>query len=154
MLASFASERSDFEVARLLLEAGAKKEYSDHDGRTALMLASLAGNWKIASLLLDAGAETHAADRYASTALMLASESGHFEVVRLLMNAGADACCDPEGMTALTHASRRDSCEVAHLQHESDPEEDSRDSGGPGWTALVYASLSDAWRSHICCCRH
>ena len=68
-----ASESGHFEVARLLLEAGAEKECSDDDGWTALMLASDNGHLEIARLLVEDGADK-ARQAHFETALILASE--------------------------------------------------------------------------------
>ena len=52
-----AAERGLFGIVRSLLEAGADKDLTDHEGNTALMLASLAGHFKIARLLLEFGVD-------------------------------------------------------------------------------------------------
>ena len=102
------AEHGYFEVARLLLEAGAGKDFTDQDGRTALILASKfrAGNSEVARLLLEAGAERDSADQYGRTALIFASYAGHSGVARLLLEARARTDCrDVGGLTALMYAS-------------------------------------------------
>ena len=49
-----ASESGQFEVANLLLEAGADKDCRDEAGRTALMLAFQSGHSEVARLLWSA----------------------------------------------------------------------------------------------------
>ena len=49
--------QGSLETARLLLEAGARRNAESDMGQTALMLAALNGHLQIARLLLEAGAE-------------------------------------------------------------------------------------------------
>ena len=83
--------KSQLEVVRLLLEAGAARDCTEHEGNTGRMLASEKGHLEIARLMLHAGAPKNWANEFGRTARMLASESGHLEVARLLQRAGASS---------------------------------------------------------------
>ena len=72
---------------RLLLEAGADKDFANNNGDTALMIASRDGHLEAVRLLLEAGANEDIADTDGDTALMIASLHGYLEVVRLLLEA-------------------------------------------------------------------
>jgi hypothetical protein len=77
---------NDYEkVVSVLLAQGANINAASHDGRTALMLASLHGREEVDLLLLAQGADVNAVTRDGHTALMLASLDDHKEVVDLLL---------------------------------------------------------------------
>ena len=62
----------------------------DHDGWTALHLASSRGYLEIVELLTSSGANMNIRTSYGWTALHLASYHGHLEIVQLLLCQGAD----------------------------------------------------------------
>ena len=146
----------------MLLEAGAPRDCTEDDGKTALMLASERGHVDVARLLLHAGAPTDRSDDFGRRALMLAFESGHLEVACLLLEAGSPApmlTSDSDrqevarlllavhaekdywgraGRTALMLGCGYGRLEVARLLLEAGAEKD--DQGRGGKTALMLAS--------------
>ena len=102
----YASEFGHSNVAKQLLEAGAKKDLADKDGITALMRASQYGHSFDVSQLLKAGANPDLADKDGKTALMHASGHDQSNVVLQLLDAGANFDHqDQNGKTALMYAS-------------------------------------------------
>ena len=86
----FASVSGHHEVARLLLENGARVDLQDKDGRSALMLASVRGDSEAAALLLQHGAQVDLQDKTGRSALMYASKHAQCDVAELLLDRGAD----------------------------------------------------------------
>ncbi|CAE7566545.1 mask, partial [Symbiodinium pilosum] len=82
--------KGDLNIVRLLLEAGANKNATDPENRTALMLAAETGHLEITRLLLEAGADKDLKTALCTTALMVAAQKGHVEIARLLLDAGAN----------------------------------------------------------------
>jgi ankyrin repeat protein len=78
------------ELLKVLLDAKAKVETRDADGRTALVHAAGWGDVARVKLLLDAGARTDARASDGWTALMFAAARGDAASVRALVQAGAD----------------------------------------------------------------
>lgn len=72
-----------------LLELGYSPDTTDHEGRTALMIAVKKGWIGIVGLLLDAGASCGKDDGH-STALHLAVQADHFAMVDVLLRHRAD----------------------------------------------------------------
>jgi hypothetical protein len=98
----FAARRGQTEAARLLLDAGAKVDARDSQGRTALMYASINGHPGCTSLLLSRRASVNARDTSKDTSLLLAARySGNVDVARALVRAGADrTALDTKGQNA------------------------------------------------------
>jgi len=80
----------DLAAARKLLDKGVDVNYTDKDGSTALMWASVMGHVEVVKLLLDRGALIDLQNNYGSSALMYASHNGIVDCVRLLLDKGAD----------------------------------------------------------------
>ncbi len=100
-----AAERGKREIVRLLLEARAKVDQADNDGRTPLLLAALNDHAQVVRLLLDRGADANKADNDGETPLHWAAGNGHTETVKALLEAGADAKRkDRNGKTPLQSA--------------------------------------------------
>jgi hypothetical protein len=101
---------------RDLLDAGARVNLRDEDGRTALMFAAGYGRLEIVELLLRAGAKVNAQSKSGATALMEAAREGATETVRALLLAGADVSLrDEDGHSALWHARDNEHDETASL---------------------------------------
>jgi ankyrin repeat protein len=82
--------RGSAEMARILLDAGARVDARQMNWTTPLMLAATAGNAPVVRLLLEAGADVHARDATGQTALDLAIARDRHEIVQLLRDAGID----------------------------------------------------------------
>lgn len=83
-----ASTEGAFEVAKQLLEAGAKKEVrtKNEAGFTALHLAVGSGNTEIVQLLLQHGADRDARTYRGSSAEMIAEQLGHQDILNVLQS--------------------------------------------------------------------
>ena len=159
-----ASAAGHVEVVRLLVDAGADKNFAVL-GMTSLMLASRQGRVEMVRLLVEAGADkdmTCTCDHAGATALMLAACRNRVEVVRLLVEAGAEKDVadkdgfltpaeiallpgiDDEGVfmyhdhTALMTAARHGYVEVVRLLVEAGADKAVTDSVGR--TALTLAA--------------
>jgi ankyrin repeat protein len=65
---SYAAAKGDSEMVALLLDAGAEINFSDEEGNTALMTATLEGCESIVAFLLERGADPFARDVYRRSA--------------------------------------------------------------------------------------
>ncbi|KAH7175768.1 hypothetical protein EDB81DRAFT_22618 [Dactylonectria macrodidyma] len=103
---SWAAERGDEAVVRLLLDGGAHTEAPDKIwGWTPLEWAAVKGHEAVVRLLLDRGAHIEAPDKDGSTPLSGAAAGGHEAVVRLLLDRGAHIeAPDKDGSTPLSWA--------------------------------------------------
>ena len=72
------------QIARLLIEAGAKKDQCTTDGSTPLHLAAEEGHLDLVRLLIEASADPQITTDTLATALDLASRKGHAAVVTFL----------------------------------------------------------------------
>lgn len=77
------------ELIQVFVEAGAKIDFADGDGRTPLHWAAGAGEVDAVRYLLDAGADPNAMDEFGVTPLAWAAGNGYGEVTALLLEAGA-----------------------------------------------------------------
>ena len=78
------------DIARQLLDQGAKVDAVDSSRNTALHRASSKDQVKTAGLLLKAGASINARNDKNETALFLAAEAGALKTVKFLLEKGAD----------------------------------------------------------------
>lgn len=67
-----------------LLELGAKVDAKDNDGRTALILATRAGDLETVRMLVEAGAAIKRRDRFHKTAVLYAAQGKHREILLYL----------------------------------------------------------------------
>jgi hypothetical protein len=79
-----AAELGRIEMARVLLDRGAKVDASNRDGRTPLMQAAMRGNVALTKLLLERGANVTLVDNNGKTAAAYAAEEGYGELAGLL----------------------------------------------------------------------
>lgn len=137
-----AAEHGHLEIARFLLEHGAKLEANDRYRGTPLIRAAMGGHRETVRFLLDSGAKVNAtADYY--TPLMKAASKGHLCVVGLLVE--RDAKLDVQrhkgrGQTALMLAAKHGHEKVCDLLVEKEANVNLVDQWGGGNTALMYAA--------------
>ena len=79
-----------YEIAKLLLEAGADINETDGYEQTILIKAVRDDNREIIEFLLENGADINKKDAYGRTPLMNAVKDCNYEMVKFLLEAGAD----------------------------------------------------------------
>jgi ankyrin repeat protein len=88
----------NFEITRLLVDAGADVNASTEAGDSALIVAARrAGASRVVRYLLDKGANIKASTKNGATALHRAAESGDVDVLKLLVDRGADVNAQQKG---------------------------------------------------------
>lgn len=85
-LLMIASKNGCTEVARILIENGAKLDFQDRNGVTALIFATAFGNTEVVKLLVIHGANLNLKTRQGKTALMIASQVGNTEIANIIQN--------------------------------------------------------------------
>ena len=102
----WAAYTDDFEIADLLIRAGANAKATNRYGVTPLSLACTNGNAAIIEALMKAGADPNVASAEGETPLMLAARSGVAPAVKALLAHGADVNAKEnwKGQTALMWA--------------------------------------------------
>ncbi|XP_032878074.1 ankyrin repeat domain-containing protein 50-like [Amblyraja radiata] len=104
------------ELARLLLERGARVDAQDRQRRSALHSAAWQGHAALLRLLVTSGAPVDQACGQGATALGIAAQEGHSEAVRVLLQAGADPDrADLHGRTPARVASKRGHAHIVRL---------------------------------------
>jgi uncharacterized protein len=79
-----------YEIAKLLVQAGADVNFKGESFRTGLILAATKGLDKVAELLISSGARINAKDEEGRTAYSYAAQQGNHKIKELLISAGAD----------------------------------------------------------------
>lgn len=118
---NWAVQAGHIEIAKLLLERGAKVDLPNREGRTALSIAVSAGRADMVRLLLKNGAtipdpsqDQQILKNY--TLLMVSARQGYTEIARLLIEHGQDVNArTPDGDTALIIAAGQGRTDVARL---------------------------------------
>lgn len=137
---SAASMNGYFDVARLLLDAGAD---AGQLRWTPLMQAAVFGNSREVEALLQNKAYDTQKDRFGRTAFLLAARAGKLENARVLLEAGAKLDeRDRLGQTALMHAAAADHADLAAWLLKQGAPVDAAD--GSGQTALMHACSNKA----------
>ncbi|MCP5491892.1 MAG: ankyrin repeat domain-containing protein [Chlamydiales bacterium] len=130
------------DIAKLLLDKGAKVDVQDVCSTTPLHLAAIEGNKDIAKLLLDKGAEVDVQDVLSNTALHLAAREGYKDIVELLLVKRADIHArDFKGKTPLHWAVIQGERDIAALLLGQGANFEAQDSDGN--TPLHSAVLMD-----------
>jgi ankyrin repeat protein len=103
-----AAMKGKLEMAKILVQRGAKIDKPDSVGATALLRACEAGSKHVIEYLLDAGANINDHDNEGRDALAYAAMGGHDGVCNLLIVRGAKVnAIEPKtGMTALHWAAK------------------------------------------------
>lgn len=92
------------EIARLLLDAGAKVNAADSNGQTALMLAATQGSLPLVEMFIDAGADLEPRNAYSFDAFTIGVSGGHIDIARRMLKAKADIESSTHGLTPLMFA--------------------------------------------------
>jgi len=152
----------DADLARVLLDRGAKPDIMNNYGSSPLAEAIKVANARLVAMLLDAGSNVEVPNQEGQTALMLAARAGSVDVADLLVRHGADVNAREKwrGQTALMWAADARSPELTRflIDHKADvnaralatdwpsqltgePRNQYRPTGG--LTPLLYAARSD-----------
>ncbi len=106
----------DQPIADLLIKSGARLEYKDDDGWTALFFASYNGKPEAVHHLVLANVNIETKDKDGWTPLMYAAMEGHANVVDILIRAKANVNAkNSDGWTALMIAADNGYADVAKL---------------------------------------
>jgi len=135
-------------IGRLVAE-GLAIDAQDPDGRTPVMVATLAHRTDAVQALVDAGADVDIRDNRLDNVFLYAGAEGLLDILRIANDAGADpALTNRFGGIAIIPASERGHVEVVrYLLEESDVDVDHVNR--LGWTALLEAIiLSDGGPAH------
>jgi len=121
-------------------ELGRLRNFQNHYGDSALILAAWYGHLDIAKLLLDVNADVDIANCDGNTALNCAAYRGHASMVELLLVEGSevDVQDNVTGKTALIKAAYGGHHKVVCLLLEAEADPDAMDSQGYG--ALAFAA--------------
>ncbi|WP_420459169.1 ankyrin repeat domain-containing protein [Neolewinella sp.] len=120
-----AASENLYDIAYLLLEAGADPNYTNRDGWTALTEAADEGSYEVAQLLLQRGARADQRSNDAPTPLIMAASEGHLDVLELLLTEGADPlAAEGYGRTAFTAAAEEGHVHIIERLLELDVEQD------------------------------
>jgi len=107
---------ADVDVMWQALNAGAKVNCANENGRTALIWSCLCGHAAAATWLLEKGADIDQVDEIGDTPLMWACRGGHAEVVDILIDRKANVNrVSKGGDTALMQACNRGHSDCAKL---------------------------------------
>ena len=103
-----ALKHRDLAAIRMLADEGVDVNQTLDDGKTALMIAALAGRADLAAALIAAGAAVNAQNRSQGTALMFAAVHGDPATLRVLLSKGAAVDARGwNGWTAIMYASAK-----------------------------------------------
>jgi len=134
-----AAHSGDVAEIKRLIARGAKVNWADDEGWTALFWASVAVQPEAVKTLLDGGAEVNARDRAGWTSVFWAAMNGHSTMVELLVDRGANVgLTDHRGRTALMEAAARGKVATAEVLLARGANLDAKD--GHGETALSLAA--------------
>jgi hypothetical protein len=111
-----AVEHGNVEIARLLLDNGAKVNARDGSKQTPLMRVDDDATVELIGLLVSYRVKVNLVDEEGNTALILAARSVNSDVLKALMDAGADInLSNNDGQTALMNAASNGDIESVRL---------------------------------------
>ena len=134
-----ATEDGCTEILDFLLHSSVDVNYSDHEGWSALLVASKCKKLDIAELLLCRKANVNHKNNDGDTAIIMASEIGHVAMVKLCLEHGANPNIENENQSTslvLTIVNFHHECTHAILQVNVDINH----ANSSGITALITAS--------------
>lgn len=136
-----AAAAGDTAAIRAALQAGARLDHRDAEGRTPLMTAVYKHHSAAARVLIDAGADVNAQDKILNSPFLYAGAEGMTDIVRMCMQAGADySVFNRYGGSALIPA-----CERGHVETVKALLEDKKfpidHVNRLGWTGLLEAVI-------------
>jgi ankyrin repeat protein len=136
-----AAAAGDVGLIRRLLATGADIDARDDEGRTPILVATVARRTEAVRVLIEAGADVDIRDDNLANPFLYAGAEGLLDILRLVNEAGADpAITNRFGGVALIPASERGHVEtVRYLLEESDVDVDHVNN--LGWTALLEAVI-------------
>lgn len=138
-----AARENDTDRARALLTRGASPHAVGSDGRSALMIAVIAGNRAMVEALLAHEASVGHSDRIGNTALHYAAETGNVRILRMLLDHAAPVDeTNRQGLTPLMLAARRGHAAAAEALIDAGANIDRLDYTGR--SALIWAEDSRA----------
>jgi ankyrin repeat protein len=119
-LLDYAAEYNQVDVAKYLLEHGAKADepYSNGQNRgvTPLSRAAFFGSYDVAKLLIERGVDINGPEKDTPTPLMYAAAAGNLRIAQLLLDHRADVNITlHDGQSAITAASQKGHLDLAKL---------------------------------------
>ncbi|HTH37632.1 MAG TPA: ankyrin repeat domain-containing protein [Pyrinomonadaceae bacterium] len=140
-----AVDNGNVEMARMLLDLGAKVNARDSQRQTPLMLLDDDSNAQMVELLLQFGAKIDLEDKEGNTALILAAENAEAEVVEALLKGGPDVnATNDEGQTALMNAAYVDDLETVRLLLNAGADVKAKnDDGETAWDQTSEKEIED-----------
>jgi uncharacterized protein len=119
-----AADANDVDRVRQFLAAHDDINYTDNQGRSALIHVAMSGNAEIARLLVQGGVRLDLADKTGNAPLHYAADAGHADIVQLLLDAKVPVDQpNREGVTPLMMAAGHGRAAVVKLllAHGADP---------------------------------
>ncbi|MCU0370019.1 MAG: ankyrin repeat domain-containing protein [Bacteroidales bacterium] len=124
---NLAAERSQVEIAALLLNMGADPTIGDRENSQPVHLAAISGCIPILDMLLKKGVDIDTRDINLMTPLLFAASRGQAEMIRHLVDLGADVKArNITGMTALHMATISGNADILALLVEKGAQVNSR----------------------------
>ena len=134
-----AVEKQDAKLVSEILRSKPNLEIKDHQGRTALMIATYNEDTGIAEMLILAGANVNAQDKMLNSPFLYAGASGFVPILKLCLANGADfKVFNRYGGTALIPAAERRHVEVVQILTQT-PHFPIDQVNNLGWTAIMEA---------------
>jgi hypothetical protein len=144
------AETGDLERIKQLVLRGANIEETDHEGMTALSLASLNGNYKVVVYLVEHGAHVTHTDDYGMTALHSASINGNLLTMKYILKHDARMTeRSDDGKTSLLYAAANGRLEVVQYLLSSEGGASITESDDEGYTALLMAANRPCYQSVV-----
>src|SRR6267142_724694 len=126
-----ASRKGFVQVARALVEHGARVSAENKEGWTPLHLTSAGGHVEVTQFLVERGARVSAKKKDGQTPLHLALINGHLDLARFFVEHGANVSVkDNDGRTPLHWAVERGHVDLAELLIEHGADVSVKDNDG------------------------